>query len=84
VNPPPPDCTVEDIARELEHYISLHPTAADTVGGIARWWLTLLEQPALDRVEAAVDVLVSRGLLNRHRLPDGNLIYACATRAPTQ
>jgi hypothetical protein len=79
VNPAPPECTVEDIARELEHYISLHPTAADTVGGIARWWLEL---PDLDRVDAAVDALVSRGLLNRHRLPDGNFIYASATRAP--
>ena len=71
---------IEGIARDLERYISLHPTAADTVGGIARWWLDCTEPPALSLVEAALDSLVRRGLLVRNPLPDGNLVYARSSR----
>ena len=75
-----PDAEVEGIARELERYVSLHSTAADTPEGIARWWLDWSEQPALNRVEVALELLVARGVLARRMLPDGKLIYACATR----
>ncbi|HEU5135656.1 MAG TPA: hypothetical protein VFU13_10975 [Steroidobacteraceae bacterium] len=54
----------------------MHPTAADTIGGIARWWLDCADPPALIHVEAALDSLVQRGLLVRNPLPDGNHIYA--------
>jgi hypothetical protein len=80
VNPAPPAPEVEVIARELERYVSLHPTAADTPGGIARWWLARHEKPALNHVEAALELLVGRGLLVRNPLPDGNFIYAGAAR----
>ena len=69
------DAEVEEIARELEKYVLLHPTAADTPAGIARWWLDRREQPALNRVEAALEKLVERGVLVRRLLPDGNSIY---------
>jgi hypothetical protein len=82
VNTTPPDSEVEDIARELEHYISLHPTAADTLRGIARWWLTRAAIPALDNVETALAALVGRGVLIRKPLPDGNSIYASAAPGP--
>jgi hypothetical protein len=82
VNTTPPDSEVEDIARDLEHYIALHPTAADTLGGIARWWLTRSALPALDLVETALDALVGRGVLMRKPLPDGNFIYARAAPMP--
>jgi hypothetical protein len=74
------DAEVEGIARELEQYVSLHPTAADTPEGIARWWLDRPEQPALSRVEAALELLISRGVLASRMLPDGKFIYACVTR----
>jgi hypothetical protein len=83
VNHPPPDDEVESIALEVERYISLHPTAADTPGGIARWWLARERQPALNLVEAALELLVQRGTLRRKALPDGNSIYTNARRAPT-
>lgn len=76
--PKPPNLEVEGIARDLERYVSLHPTAADTVDGIARWWLDRAEEPALTVVEAALDVLVHRGLLVRNPLPDGNFVYTRA------
>ena len=37
------------------------------------------EQPALNRVEAALELLIARGVLASRMLPDGKLIYACAT-----
>jgi hypothetical protein len=66
---------VEDIARELERYVDRHPAAADTVDGIARWWLAGPVRPPLSDVEAALDVLVRRGVLSRRPLPDGNAVY---------
>jgi hypothetical protein len=80
VNPTPPADEVEGIARDLERYVSLHPTAADTPDGIARWWLARSEKPALNLVEAALELLVGRGLLVRKPLPDGNFIYGGAQR----
>lgn len=82
MNQSPPDSEVEVIALELERYISLHPTAADTPGGIARWWLARPAQPALNLVETALDSLVDRGLLQRKTLPDGKILYLSAQRPP--
>jgi hypothetical protein len=66
---------VESLARELETYVSSHPSAADTVEGIARWWLARKEQPSLSRVEAALDQLVRRSVIARFPLPDGRFVY---------
>lgn len=84
MNPTHADAEVEGIAHELEHYISLHATAADTPEGIARWWLDRAEQPAVSRVEAALELLVERGVLARRLLPDGKYIYAGAPRSGTR
>ena len=81
VSQPPPDAEVEGIALDLERYVSGHPAAADTVEGIARWWLTRQLQPPLSQVEIALDWLVRRGVLTRRRLPDGNCLYARAAPA---
>ena len=78
MNHTPVDAEVEGIARELEKYVSLHSTAADTPEGIARWWLDRREQPTLNSVEAALARLVERGVLVRRLLPDGHCVYACA------
>ena len=77
------DADVESIARDLERYIATHPAAADTVDGIARWWLARTVQPPVSDVEAALDVLVRRGVLSRRLLPDGNSVYARAPRPST-
>lgn len=74
----PIDPDVDRIAREVERYIATNPDAADTVEGIARWWLMLADvEAALTRVEAALDLLVRRGVMSRQLLPDGNCVYSC-------
>jgi hypothetical protein len=77
------DRDVEDIARELERYVDVNPAAADTVDGIARWWLARPVQPPLRDVEAALDALIRRGVLTRRSLPDGNSVYARVPRTRT-
>jgi hypothetical protein len=72
------DRDVEDIARELERYVDRHPAAAGSGGGIARGWLAGPVQPPPRDVEAALDLLVRRGVLSRRRLPDGNMVFARA------
>jgi hypothetical protein len=78
VSPSTPGRGVEDIARDLERYVDRHPAAADTVDGIARWWLAGPMQPPRRDVEAALDLLVRRGVLSRRPLPDGNTVFARA------
>jgi hypothetical protein len=73
------DAEITRIARDLEHYVSLHPTAADTSEGIARWWLPHSGEPALNLVEAALEQLVQRGVLVRRSLPGGSFIFAGVT-----
>jgi hypothetical protein len=76
VSPSEHDRDVDDIARELERYVARHPAAADTVDGIARWWLAGPVQPPLGDVEAALDLLIRRGVVSRRALPDGKMLYA--------
>jgi hypothetical protein len=80
VSLPTSDRDVGDIAGELERYLDRHPAAADTVDGIARWWLAGPVQPPLGEVQAALDLLIQRGVLSRRALPDGNALYARAPR----
>ena len=78
----PPDAVVEQIARDVEGYLARHPGAADTAEGIARWWLVQSQVEAqLPRIESALDLLVSRGVLKRRRLPDGNCVYVRANKS---
>jgi hypothetical protein len=74
------DGDVERIALEVERYVLCHPAAADTLDGIARWWLVRAVHPPLVLVEAALERLVRRGVLTRHQLPDGNCVYSRAAR----
>lgn len=64
---PEREAAPEEIARlaaEVLRYLRRHPGAADTVEGIAEWWVAkqLLED-TLERVQAAVERLVAEGVL---------------------
>jgi len=71
-----------DLEQALERYCADHPNAADSVDGVRRWWLADPAIPIVD-VEAALDALVDRGMLDVRRLPDGTRVYFNrASRAP--
>ena len=59
----------------LEH-LRAHPRAADTLSGIAQWWLA----PAgvsipLDSLRCALDHLVESGVLETRVLPSSELLW---------
>jgi hypothetical protein len=71
-------CTgnAERVAAEILAYLYEHPNAADTMEGIADWWLPqqrLTENLTL--IHAALRLLLARGLIHKRRLPDGQTIY---------
>jgi hypothetical protein len=72
-------CTFEktQVTREILAYLAEHPDAADTLEGIAEWWL--LEQQikcSMTHVQGAVDELVADGLLIK-RSSEGLPAYFC-------
>lgn len=73
------DGNLSRVTWAIQRYFASHPDAADSAQGIARWWLVGegVEATA-DEVEAALGVLVQRGVVRAQRMPDGRLIYAWA------
>ncbi|MCU0834352.1 MAG: MarR family transcriptional regulator [Chromatiaceae bacterium] len=64
------------LAAEVLRYLRRHPGAADTVEGIAEWWIAkqrLEDTPG--RVQAAVDRLVAQGLVESTGGAAGRLRY---------
>ena len=65
------------IASDIQHYLSAHPEAADTMAGIRAWWLSPSCAGApLAVVEAALELLLARGAVTSTRLPDGRVLFA--------
>jgi Fe2+ or Zn2+ uptake regulation protein len=62
-------------AAILEH-LEVHPHAADSAAGVARWWLDADPAASADDVEKVLAVLVASGLLRRSRLSDGTALYS--------
>ena len=71
------------VARALRRYLAAHPTAADTVNGIQRWWLAPAVDEPLPLVELALDRLIEEGLMCRVPMQDGRTIYARMPRDET-
>jgi hypothetical protein len=69
---PPPD----PVVLALLDYLLRHPQAADTLAGVARWWVG--DGYSLEQVRRALDHLVDGGALRRERLADGTDWYAGA------
>lgn len=64
-------------------YLRGHPSAADTLDGIASWWLPRQRyETAQLRIEAVLQQLTRRGALQLRRLPDGTVLYALNPRRP--
>jgi hypothetical protein len=64
--------------RILAH-LAIHPHAADTVAGIASWWLED-DEVMVESVEHVVLELVDAGVMERRLSPDGTPIYGLARR----
>ena len=68
-----------EIETAVLSYLDRHPNAADTLEGIANWWLPQQRYiTAQVRIHAVLQELVSRGVLQLRRLPDGAALYTRA------
>lgn len=66
-----------EIERSVLAYLECHPQAADTLRGIANWWLPRQRgAPGCRRIGHVLDRLVAEGVLHRDELPDGEVLYA--------
>ena len=58
-------------------YLRLHPSAADTLEGIAAWWIRGLgDNVPRATLASQLDALVNAGELRRISTPDGGILYA--------
>jgi hypothetical protein len=66
------------VAVEIVRYLRDHSEAADTVEGVARWWLSRQRyEDARATVEQAMAILVDGRMVEKHTLPDGTAVYRC-------
>jgi hypothetical protein len=70
-----PDAT-DPVVSELLAYLQQHPQAADSLAGVARWWVGDDSRFPVESVQRALDSLVDDGALRRERLADGTEWYA--------
>jgi hypothetical protein len=74
---PAHDQRIENVAMEIGRYLHAHPDAADSAEGVRHWWLTHENaKVALTVVDAALDRLISQGVVRMRVLADGTRIYS--------
>lgn len=67
---------VTALAAEILRYLDRHPNAADTIEGIAQWWLSTQRlHDSVAQVQAAVDALVDRQLVEALPTIGGRVRY---------
>ncbi len=70
------DKEVTRIADQIEHYLEEHAHAADTLEGIAEWWLQAKKQNVTMKATLlALNSLVTRGVLVEITDSNGKCIY---------
>jgi len=68
--------SVDETMVRIRRYLDEHPNAADTLQGIALWWLYGNPGRAwLETVERAMDRLSAAGVATKRTLGDGTVIY---------
>lgn len=69
------------LCQGILHYLQDHPAAADSLEGIASWWLSPAEfSVTTEAVQAALDHLVAGHRIARIDLADGRVLYQSADK----
>jgi len=64
------------VIREILQYLTEHPHAKDTIGGILRWWLPRgLVERGEEEVQEALDFLVSKGWMTQREIVPSPKLY---------
>ena len=67
---------IDELEKRIRGYLREHPSAADTLEGVAVWWLSgSAEGGWLENVRRAIEQLVARGEVARKTMIDGTVIY---------
>lgn len=75
------DEELEALAGEIAIYLRSHNRTADTIEGIAQWWILRLRlQEQSERVKMAVALLYERGLIEERVLPGGKVLYSAVKK----
>ncbi len=70
------DARIDALAETIRDYLNKHPNAADTLEGVATWWLSgNADAQWLSDVRCAMERLIERGNVARYTLRDGTVIY---------
>jgi hypothetical protein len=76
--PKPEEMLIAAAAETIQRYLDAHPNAADSVEGIARWWLTRQRyEEAIKIVEQALERLVAEGKVAKTTTAEGTILYSC-------
>lgn len=71
-----PEVDLDALAGKILSYLETHGEAADTVEGIARWWIKRQRlEEAVVRVQCALDRLVIEARLQSRVTPSGRTLY---------
>lgn len=66
------------MCREIAHYLVLHSEAADTVSGIAEWWI----KRDIGRTSEALTRLRTHGVVRSHVIQDATSVYTLTRSRP--
>jgi hypothetical protein len=72
----PEDRQIDAIADAVRRYLDQHPDAADTVDGIAKWWLPAPWCADAESVQSALVRLEAQGAVSRRTLGDRHVLYS--------
>ena len=73
---------VDAVTERIRLYLSDHPNAADTVEGVAIWWLSgNASRDWINTVQRAIDQLAESGEITTKTLPDGAVIVERSIRS---
>lgn len=72
----PQDEHLTEVVEAILRYLNNHPDAADTVEGIAKWWLPATWCIDPHTVAAALARLHAQGLVRRRRNADRHELYS--------
>jgi len=74
-----------DLREAVRRYLRERPDAADTVAGIAQWWLPAEMRGApTPQLRQALADLIAAGEVRCTVLPDGSELYARGTEGPSR
>ncbi len=72
---------IAQLADEITRYLQDHEDVADTIDGIAHWWILrqrLFEERS--KVEQAMEYLRAKGVVVGRELGDGEILYSSAPK----